>query len=206
MHDIITTLEQLSPVWVYCALFLIAYVENLFPPSPSDVVIVFGGTLVAIGRINFIGAILCSTLGSTLGFISMYMIGRWFGDHILKTGRLKFIPLNSVQRVELWFQKWGVWVIVANRFLSGTRAVVSFFAGMSGLQLSITVPLCAVSALVWNGLLLYAGYLLGQHWEVIADYLATYSRIITAAIAVVLVVWIVYLIVKKRKTPSEHNG
>jgi len=205
MHDIITTLEQLSPVWVYCTLFLLAYVENLFPPSPSDIAIVFGGTLIAVGRINFIGAIFFTTMGSTLGFVSMYMIGRWFGNHILKTGKLKFIPASGVRKVELWFQKWGVWVIVANRFLSGTRAVVSFFAGMSGLQLSVTVPLCAVSALVWNGLLLYSGYLLGQHWQIIGQYLATYSKIITSVLVAGLVVWIVVLMLKKRMNTRKNH-
>jgi membrane protein DedA with SNARE-associated domain len=206
MHEIITTLEQLSPVWVYCTLFLFAYVENLFPPSPSDIVIVFAGTWIAIGRINIFGAILFTTMGSTLGFVSMYMIGRWFGSHILKTGKLKFIPVSSVQKVELWFRKWGAWVIVANRFLSGTRAVVSFFAGMSGLQLSTTVPLCATSALVWNGLLLYAGCLLGQHWQVIGHYLAMYSKIITTVIVAGLVVWVIVLMIKKRMNSRKNNG
>ena len=203
MHDSITTLAQLSPVWVYCSLFLIAYIENIFPPSPSDIVIVFGGTLIGIGRINFIGALLFTTAGSTLGFITMYLIGHWFGDHILKTGKLKFIPLSSVQKIELWFQKWGAWVIVANRFLPGTRAVVSFFAGMSKLSLSTTVPLCAVSALVWNGLLLYSGYIVGHNWQIIGEYLATYSRIITILICTAVVGWIVYLVLKKKKNSTE---
>jgi len=198
MHEFITTLAQLSPVWVYCALFLIAYIENIFPPSPSDVVIVFGGTLISIGRINFIGAILFSTAGSTLGFFSMYLLGRWFGEHILKTGKLKFISSSGVQKIELWFQKWGAWVVVANRFLSGTRAVVSFFTGMSGLSLSITIPLCAVSALVWNGLLLYSGYLVGRNWQIIGEYLANYSRIITIVICTVVIVWILYLVLRKK--------
>jgi len=77
---------------------------------------------------------------------------------------------------------------------------------MSRLMLPVTVPLCATSALVWNGLLLYAGYLLGQHWRVIADYLTTYSKIITSAIVVVLVVWFIYHQIKKRIHSSGHNG
>ncbi len=203
MHDFITTLEQLSPIWVYCSLFLIAYIENIFPPSPSDIVVVFGGTLIGIGRIDFIGALLFTTAGSALGFTTMYLIGRWFGDHILKTGKLKFIPPSSVQKVERWFQKWGALVIVANRFLSGTRAVVSFFAGMSEIPLSVAIPLCAASALVWNGLLLYSGYIVGQNWQIIGEYLATYSRIITILISAVVIGWIVYLILKKKKNNTE---
>lgn len=203
MHDFITTLDQLSPVWVYCSLFLIAYIENIFPPSPSDVIIVFGGTLIGIGRINFIAALLMTTAGGVLGFVTMYLIGRWFGDHILNRGKLKFIPLSGVRKVELWFQKYGAWVIVANRFLSGTRAVISLIAGMSGITLAVTIPLCAISSFVWNGILLYSGYVVGQNWQMIGGYLSTYSRIITIMVCVAAAIWIVYRVMRKKKKTGD---
>ncbi len=202
MHEFLTTLEQVSPVAVYGALFFVAYIENLFPPLPSDVVVVFGGTLIGLGRIGFPGGILFTTAGSTLGFISMYYVGRWFGRAILDAGKLKFIPRPAVDRVEVWFQKWGAWIIVVNRFISGTRAVISFFAGMSGISLSLTVPLCAVSALAWNSLLLYAGYVLGSNWHVIGRYLALYSRVITVGVCIVLAGMIVYYLLRRKKSET----
>ncbi len=200
MHEFLTTLEQVSPVVVYGALFFVAYIENLFPPSPSDVVIVFGGTLIGLGRITFVGGVFFTTIGSTLGFISMYFVGRWFGHHILETGKLKFIPRPAVKRVEGWFQKWGAWIIVVNRFISGTRSVVSFFAGMSELPLPMTVPLCFVSALAWNSLLIYAGYVLGSNWHVIGRYLALYGRVITIGVCIVLAGILVRYFLKRKKS------
>ena len=189
MEDFISHLQSLNPYLVYGILFSIALIENLFPPSPSDMAIVFGGTLVSIGRIGFIPALLWSTAGSTAGFMLMYTIGDWFGERILEQNKIKFLPLEAVKKVEQWFARYGYWIIVANRFLAGTRAVVSFFAGMSELRLGETTALCFVSALAWNAVLLAAGYTLGTNWERIGFYLSTYSQIVTAIVVVAVLVW-----------------
>ncbi len=180
-------------MWVYAAIFFIAYIENIFPPSPSDIIIVAGGYLVGVGHIDFIVALLVATLGSTTGFMTMYKIGDWFGLKIIETGKIKFIPLESVHKVENWFRKYGYWLIVVNRFLSGTRAVVGFFAGMAEVKFVPTAALCFVSALVWNWILVYAGTLLGENWESIGFYLSTYSQIVTVLIVtgaiVATIIW-----------------
>lgn len=182
MEFIITYLQQLDPLWVYVAIFLIAYIENIFPPSPSDVIIVAGGYLIGIGHIDFVTSLIVSTIGSTTGFMTMYKIGDWFGLKIIETGRIKFLPLESVHKVENWFRHYGYWLIVINRFLSGTRAVVGFFAGMAEVRFIPTAILCFVSAALWNGILLYAGTLLGENWSSIGFYLTTYSQIVTALV------------------------
>jgi len=194
METIITYLQQLNPVLVYGTIFLIAYIENLFPPSPSDIMIVAGGYLVGIGHIDFWTALFIATLGSTTGFMTMYQIGDWFGDRIIETGKIKFLPLDAIHKVENWFRKYGYWLIVVNRFLSGTRAVVGFFAGMSEVKFVPTAILCFISALAWNAILVYAGTLLGENWESIGLYLSTYSQIVTALIitgvVVVIFIWV----------------
>jgi membrane protein DedA with SNARE-associated domain len=189
LESFINTLESLSPILIYCSLFAIAYIENLFPPSPSDVVVVFGGYLVGLGTIDFTTALGITTVGSIAGFLTMYKVGDWFGESIIEKRKLSFLPLESIHRVEDWFRKYGYWIIVANRFLSGTRAVVSFFAGLSKLELLRTTLLCGVSALVWNWLMIYAGALLGRNWNTVAIYLSTYSQIVTGAVLSGLAVW-----------------
>lgn len=180
-------------MWVYVAIFLIAYIENIFPPSPSDIIIVAGGYLVGTGHIDFLPALLIATLGSTSGFMTMYQIGDWFGLKIIETGKIKFLPLEAVHKVEHWFRQYGYWLIVVNRFLSGTRAVVGFFAGMSEVTFVPTMLLCFVSALAWNFILVYAGTLLGENWETIGFYLSTYSQVVTAivltAIVIISILW-----------------
>jgi membrane protein DedA with SNARE-associated domain len=182
----------------------IAFLENIFPPFPSDVVVVFAGSLVGIGAIDFWWALLLTSIGSTLGFMVMYKIGDWFGLKILETGKLKFIPRDSVHKVEGWFRKYGYVLIVANRFLSGTRAVVSFFAGMSELKLPITTFLSFLSALVWNFLLLFAGQKLGQNWKVILFYMETYSKAVTGIILIIILLFVARFVYKRSN--SGDNG
>jgi len=187
LETIIAYLQQLSPIWVYAAIFFIAYIENLFPPSPSDVMIVAGGYLVGVGHIDFFTALLIATIGSTTGFMTMYKIGDWFGLRIIETGKIKFFPLESVHKVEIWFRHYGYWLIIVNRFLSGTRAVVGFFAGMAEVKFIPTAILCFVSAFIWNWILVYAGTLLGENWGSIGFYLKTYSQVVTGLVVTGLI-------------------
>ncbi len=189
LDNFIAYLQSLSPALIYAIVFSIAFIENVFPPSPSDSIIVFGGSLVGIGRVGFIETLLWSTAGSTLGFVVMYKVGDWFGDRILAQGKIKFIPVESVRKVDAWFRRYGLWLIVANRFLAGTRAVVSFFAGMAQLRLPLTIVLCALSALVWNALLITGGYYLGSNWREIGRYLGTYSEAVTGLIVVLAMIF-----------------
>lgn len=200
MEQFIGYLQTVSPALVLVTVFAIAFIENIFPPSPSDVVIVFGGSLVGLGRVGFAETLLCATLGSTLGFMTMYKIGDWFGDRILEQGKIRFIPPDAVKKVDEWFRKYGYWIIIGNRFLAGTRAVVSFFAGMAELNLFRTTILCFLSALVWNALLVTGGYYLGNNWERIGFYLSTYSQVVTAVIIVAA------LILTARYLYRKNNG
>ena len=187
MESLIHTLQSLDPLLVLFLLFAIAFIENLFPPAPSDVLIVLGGALVGFGRLEFVPTLLCATAGSVTGFMLMYKIGDWFGDHILERGKISFIKISTIHKVEEWFRKHGYWVIVVNRFLAGTRAVVSFFAGMSEMKFPVTVLLCAVSALAWNAALVSGGYMLGHNWQQIESYLDTYSRVVTVILVLVAI-------------------
>ena len=149
--------------------------------------IVAGGYLVGVGHIDFFTALLIATIGSTTGFMTMYKIGDWFGLRIIETGKIKFFPLESVHKVEIWFRHYGYWLIIVNRFLSGTRAVVGFFAGMAEVKFIPTAILCFVSAFIWNWILVYAGTLLGENWGSIGFYLKTYSQVVTGLVVTGLI-------------------
>lgn len=199
METLIQYMQSVDPVLVYTIVFAIAFIENVFPPSPSDSIIVLGGSLIGLGRVGFAETLLFATAGSTLGFMVMYKVGDWFGDRILERGKIRFIPVSAVEKVEEWFRKYGYWVIIANRFLSGTRAVVSFFAGMSELNLLRTTILCFLSALAWNAILVSAGYALGNNWERIGFYLSTYSQIVTGVIVLLVLIWLANLFYNSQK-------
>lgn len=198
----IAWLQTLSPVGVLALMFFIAYIENIVPPSPSDVLLIFAGTLIGLGTVGFFPSLLVATAGSTLGFLTAYFLGSYFQQRIL-TGRLgRWLPTNAIQTVEGLFQKYGYGVIVANRFLAGTRAIVSFFAGMSRMNLPVTTALCAISALAWNALLLYIGKLFAGNWRAAAGYLETYSKAATV-IVVLLIAFFAYRYFRGRKRENE---
>ena len=199
MESLIHTLQSLDPLLICLLMFSLAFLENLFPPSPSDVMIVLGGALVGLGCVGFAEALLSATAGSVTGFMLMYKIGDWFGDHILEQGKISFIRVETVHKVEEWFRKYGYWVVVVNRFLSGTRAIVSFIAGMSEMSFSLTILLCAVSALVWNAILVTSGYILGQNWQEIEVYLSTYSQIVTGLVIILVIAFVGWHFWKKKK-------
>ena len=206
MENLITWISGLDVAYIYLAVFAISYIENIIPPFPSDVVVVFAGSLVGIGTGNGPLVVLLASIGSALGFYTMYSIGDRFGDRVLETGKIKFISIELVHKVESWFRRWGYWVIVLNRFLAGTRAVVSFGAGMSELRLAPTLALSFVSAAAWNILLVYLGVAMGTNWREIGSYLSTYSGIVSAIIAAALISWAVFAYVRYRANRGKSAG
>lgn len=179
-------LQNLSPAGVLALMFFVAYIENIFPPSPSDMVLVFAGTLIGIGTIDYTSSLFFATLGSTLGFMTAYLLGRYFQQKVVHGRISRYLPLGAINHVELMFQKYGYGVIVANRFLAGTRAIVSFVAGMSKMNLAATTTLSAISAAVWNAGLLYLGMIFGKNWQRVGEYLSIYSTIVTVIVIAVL--------------------
>ena len=204
MNDIIQSLAKLDPVWIYVAIFSISFIENIFPPSPSDVVVVFGGALAAIGKGSLLASLVSGTLGATLGFMTVYAFGRWFGSKIIETGKIKFISMEHVRKAEQWFAKYGDLIIVANRFLAGTRSVISLFAGISKLNFPRTALLAFISSLAWYGILVYSGYSLGHHWHKIYDYLYTYSWIVMSIILLAALVIILRRIVLNNRKKRQN--
>lgn len=196
--EIVKWLGELPPWGVYTMLWFSAYIENLVPPSPSDVVMLFIATLIGIGVIDLVPAIAIATAGSVMGFLTAFWIGRRWGRRLLESGRVPFLTAASVEKVDRWFDRWGYGVIVVNRFLAGTRAVISFFAGMSRLGAPRTTLLCTVSALVWNGAIIVLGSLLGKNWEKGQAILQRYGEVVTLLLIGLVVVLIIRRIARKR--------
>lgn len=198
MEAFIERLIALNPIWIYFVSGIISYIENIFPPFPSDVVLVAAGYLCATGQVNIWIVLIVSTLGGTLGFMSMYSIGFWFGMKVVEKGKLKFINLEKVHKVERWFKQYGYFVVVLNRFLAGTRAVIAFFTGISELSFWKTTILAAFSSLIWNGILLMTGNALGKNWRAVYDYLSAYGSVVTIVSLLFLGILIAYNIQRKQ--------
>lgn len=200
----IIALLQSFPWWgVLLLTFANSYIENILPISPSDVILVFIGTLVGVGIVDFPSTLFWSTVGSSLGFLTMFRVGRSLDRRVVESGKYRFVPVATLRTVESWFTRYGYAVIVINRFLSGTRAVISVLAGMSNLRTLRSTVACTVSALIWNALILYAGMSLGKNWRMVETYMLNYSRAIGILTAVILIALAVRKVIVKRSDNSN---
>lgn len=199
LEHIIQYLSELPWYWILISAMIITFLENIFPPSPSDSVLIFLGTLVGIGVIGFIPLLIIATIGSVLGFLSMFILGRYVGHRVIKSKTIFFITAENIKKPNSWIKKYGYYIIAINRFMSGTRGVISFLAGMAEMNFTPTIILASLSALIWNFILIYLGFTLGKNWRIINDYVTTYSQIILPIIALIILILIIKYFTKKRK-------
>jgi len=203
---VIEFLADLNNNWLYVALFISSYVENIFPPLPGDTVTVFGAYLVGISRLNFYITYIVTSLGSIFGFMTPYFIGLKLGRKYFIDNEVRFVKMENILKLETWFQKYGYWLIAVNRFLASIRSIVSLVAGFSRLNSLKVMILGLVSVLVWNGILIYAGMNIGEQWNIILYYLKLYSRIIIGIVILfVLIVLIRSKIIKRNFNRGQKS-
>lgn len=207
IQNVIDWIEVLPPVGIYLIFFGIAYIENIVPPMPGDVIVAFGGYLAAEGVVSFTILLMVTVVASVIGFMNMYWFGYKWGAQLEENQEqhfiLKFLDYKYFKKGKKWMSKWGQWVVFGNRFLAGTRSVISLTTGISKLKISSTLMNSFLSSLLWNALLLGSGWYVKDNWEVIGGYLSNYGKIILAIIALLLLIRMVVLKAKKSKAGEE---
>ena len=198
MDSFLVWMNHLSPFFVYLLLFLSAYMENIFPPIPGDTVVIIGAYLVGIGRLNIFFAFFVTTLGSIMGFMTLFFLSFIYGNSILER---KFFRgyLPTIEKVERWFNKYGYGVILFNRFLSGARSVISIFAGVSKLKPQKVFIYATISCGVWNFFLIYVGYKLGENWKILVEFMKKYNRFSLLGIVVIFFIYFFIKFMNKNK-------
>jgi membrane protein DedA with SNARE-associated domain len=164
----------------YPGLVLIIFIENVFPPIPSDVILPLAGFTAATTSMTLIGAILATTSGSLLGAIALYYLGYWLGETRVRrfAGRFgKYLTFEEaeVDRSLAWFRRHGSVVVMVARVVPVFRSLISIPAGMSGMPLGRFLIFTAIGAGAWNSGLISAGYLLGANWELVVSWLDQYQ-------------------------------
>ncbi|NOX37185.1 MAG: DedA family protein [Calditrichaeota bacterium] len=199
MEEAIRELGQQSTWWAYGLLFLSAFIENVFPPIPGDTVTLVGAYFVGTGKLNFWAVYFSTTAGSVLGFMTLYSLAYWLEWQILEKYRPAWIRKSHLDRVERWFRRYGYGIILANRFLSGARSVISIVAGLSRLNGLLVLLAATISVLLWNGLLIYLGAFIGKSWEEVVQYVKFYNKIILIGLGVLLLAYAIVYVVRRRK-------
>ena len=203
MLDSITRyLADLDPVWLYFALFLSAYIENIFPPVPGDTVTVFAGYLLGRSNHSVWGVVASTTVGSVAGFMTYYAIGRLIHPEYFLRKNYRFLPAARIKLAEEWFRRYGFWLVLLNRFFSGVRSVLSIVTGICRLPWLRVLILSGIGCAVWNGLLIWGGYLLGVNWATVNRVFAQYNRVLIVLACLLAVFLIVRRKMNSRRDPA----
>ena len=191
----IATINTLPNETIYFLLLINSFIEYLFPPFPGDTIMVFGAYLVGTGKLDFVTVYLLSLAGSVSGFLSLFLVGKHYGREFFLKKNYRFLSREMILKVEVWFQKFGISLIAANRFLSGVRSAIALFAGISNMKILITAPAALLSSLIWNALLMSGGYYLGKKWQLVLTILKHYNQVI----AVLIILFVSYLLWARRR-------
>ncbi len=203
LHEIIAYMSQVDPLVIYLILIFFAFIENVFPPSPSDVVVIIGASFIAVrGSADFITLLILTSLASSAGFMLMYWVGKKFGQRLVRSRKIKFITEEDLRHADRWFARYGYVLILVNRFLPGTRSAISFFTGIHELNFTKTFVFATISALLWNIFIIWLGFALGKNVDVIDYYLRTYSSVVILLTVVAAVLLIAKKMWKRKKL--EH--
>lgn len=181
LDSLLAVLAGVDPLWAYGLLLLSAFLENIVPPVPGDTVVVFSAYLVGRGLLDIWPVFFATCVGGTAGFLAMYYLGYSRGRAFF-AGRRGTAKLAQAER---WLGRYGVALILGNRFLSGIRSVIAIGAGLGRMPWPTVVLCSAIGMAVWNGLLLYAGFLVGENWEQVAEMLAQYNRVLVGILCLV---------------------
>lgn len=203
LEEMIEWVYTLSAVSILLIFFFIAWLENVVPFVPGDMLIVFGGYLAAEEVITLMSLWSVTTVGALAGFMTMYGLGAVWGYRIVVADEQRWfsswIDGSTIEKGKRWMQVWGQWVILFNRFLAGTRSVISLTAGIYRTRVRTTIINATLSSMAWNFVLIGLGWLVHDNWEMIGDYLHVYGWIV--GIAVVLYI-VVRQVGKKKKKKS----
>lgn len=191
LESIINTINSLG----YVGIALLMALENIVPPIPSEVIMPLAGFAVTQGKLKFIYVVLAGTIGSVLGATPWYFLGKSWG--LVRTQKIadrygKWLTLSGedVVKANLWFNKRGYVATAIGRLVPGIRTYISIPAGISKMALIPFLLYSTAGSIVWVSLLTYAGYLLGENYQQVGEYLKPISMIVLIGIIAISIYWI----------------
>lgn len=179
--------------------------ENLFPPIPSEVILPLAGFTAAQGHMTLVEAIIGATIGSLLGALLLYGISRAIGAERIRR-LFDWMPLTDASDIDVadrWFARYGWLSVLVGRVIPIVRSLISIPAGLAAMSAWRFAALTAFGSLVWNTLLVMAGYLLGGQWCTILGFLDQFQYVV-AGLIVILCIW--YVVVKVRKHKAKESN
>lgn len=176
---------------------------KIFPPIPSEVILTFSGFMTKHTNLNIFIVILVATVGSILGAIILYCVGKMLNKERLikltfgKTGKILRIKKEDIEKADAWFDKKGNKTVLFCRCIPIIRSFISIPAGMSDMPFLKFFIYTIVGTIVWNTVLVIAGSLVGNNWKIIISIIDKYT-IVTLIFLIILILVSIIMHIKRR--------
>lgn len=188
----------------YAGISFLMFLETLFPPIPSEIVMPLAGFTASQGHLTTWGVVLAGIFGSTIGMLPLYFLGYKGGEDRLKTWlerhKQPLLSVEDVDKWEAWLNKHGGKAVFFSHVLPGVRSLISIPAGYIGMDLVKFLLLTVLGKGLWISILAVAGMLLGENYGLVDQYSRPISYLVTGAIILFIIIWIVR---KIRASDSE---
>jgi membrane protein DedA with SNARE-associated domain len=197
----IQLMEALGPIGAG----LIVFLENVFPPIPSEVILPLAGFTASQGSFTIAEAIFWTTLGSIIGAFVLYGLGRWLGHDrtVWLAARIPFVDPDDILKTVAWFNRHGKKAVFFGRMLPIFRSLISIPAGIEKMNMVVFGLLTAAGSLIWNSIFVIAGYLLGENWGAVLQYADVLKYVVIAGVALLFGWWVVRTILRRRARRRE---
>lgn len=200
---VLAIMDKLGLFGITLAMFL----ENVFPPIPSELIMPAGGFWASQGKVSLFAVIVAGTLGAVLGALPLYYFGAVFHQKRLllwtqKYGKYVLVTPDDVINAQKWFDKYGYWVIFFGRMVPAIRSLISIPAGMAKMPIVPFLALTAVGSAIWTSILAYAGFVLGVNYDQVAQYIDPISKVV---VVLVLVAGTVLVVVRIRSVLEQEK-
>lgn len=187
---------------------LLVLLENLFPPIPSEVILPLAGFTASQGEFFLITVIVWATLGSVVGAVILYYIGALLGRERTRWlfEKMPLVSIKDVDRTEAWFIKYEVRTVFLGRMVPIFRSLISIPAGVERMNMALFVIYTAAGSLIWNTTLVTLGYLLGENFYLVEDYVG-YFQYLVIGLVVAGIGYFIYTRLRKyrRAKPNKHD-
>lgn len=184
-------IEHVMEALGYPGLVIMMALESMIAPVPSEIVMPFAGFLVVKGQFTLLGGILASSLGTIVGSLIGYYMGKWGGyPLVLRWGPYFLLERGHLDLTVRWFEKRGDITILVCRFIPVVRHLISIPAGVGGMNLAKFCAYTLIGGTIWNTILLVAGIKLKERWEIIHTYSSQIDKVVVVILVIVGMWWV----------------
>lgn len=176
----------------YLGVVILIFAENIFPPIPSEVILTFGGFLTTCTELGVLGTTIAATIGSVLGAVVLYGVGKLFTPDRLcgvingRIGRILRLKAEDIERARSNFIEKGNNTVFFCRFIPIVRSMISIPAGMAEMNFAKFLILTTLGSFSWNIVLISIGAFAGSSWEKVSEFAGGYSEVVKIALAMLL--------------------